>query len=209
MRGTFIVFEGPDGSGKSTQARALAERLQAGGVRVLLTREPGGTEIGERLRGIVLDIANATMRPTTEALVYSAARAQLVEDVIRPALELGTCVVCDRFSASTLAYQGGGRGLDRAQLTELQRFTTGGLEPDIQLLLDLPVEQGLRRRYAEGAVNRLDSADLEFHRRVRDFYLKLAAEDPEGWRVVDATGDPDAIATSIGACIVDWLRAHG
>jgi dTMP kinase len=188
--GVFIVLEGPEGAGKSTQARLLAGRLRRDGHDVVLTREPGGTPIAEQVRAILLDQANCAMLPATEALLYSASRAQHVGDVIRPALERGAVVVCDRFADSTLAYQGGGRGLPMEELQAVQRLATGGLAPTLRILVDVPVEVGLWRRFGvEDEVNRLDVAGIEFHRRVRAAYLAMAAEDESSWVIVD--GDDD------------------
>src|SRR5262249_44090333 len=151
-----------EGAGKSTQARLLAIRLKSEGLDVVLTREPGGTPIAEQVRKILLDQANCAMLAETEALLYSAARAQHVGDVIRPALERGAVVVCDRFADSTLAYQGGGRGLSMGDLRAVQRLATGGLTPALRILVDLPVEVGLRRRFgAADEVNRLDVAGVD------------------------------------------------
>ena len=198
MGGVFIVLEGPDGSGKSTQARRLAERLRATGREVLLTREPGGTAIGEEIRTILLDRDNYAMLAETEALLHSAARAQHVGEVIRPALERGCIVVCDRFADSTLAYQGGGRGLPIAELRAVERLATGGLTAHLRLLLDLPVELGLRRRFGAGhEVNRLDLAEIDFHRRVRETYLDLARSDPQRWVVVNASDSIDSVTDQI------------
>jgi dTMP kinase len=203
VSGYFIAFEGPEGSGKSTQARALATALEADGRRVCLTREPGGTAIGEQIRAILLDHANSAMLPETEALLYTAARAQHVGDVIRPALAANEVVVCDRFLDSTLVYQGVGRGLAVDALAAVQRFAIGGLEPDLRVLLDLPVERGLQRRRAGlEEFNRLDAADLAFHERVRRGYLDRARANPTGWVVVDADDDPDVVA----ARVVDAVR---
>jgi dTMP kinase len=188
VSGIFIAFEGPEGSGKSTQARLLANRIMAQGRDVVLTREPGGTPIAEQVRTILLDRANCAMLPETEALLYSAARAQHVGDVIRPALERGAVVICDRFADSTLAYQGGGRGLSIDDLRTIQRLATGGLMPTLRILVDVPVEIGLRRRFdVEDEINRLDVAGLEFHQRVRAAYLAMAAQDATSWIVVDGT----------------------
>ncbi|MCS7041134.1 MAG: dTMP kinase, partial [Caldilineales bacterium] len=147
----FITFEGPDGSGKSTQIKLLAERLQAEGHNVLLTREPGGTEIGEQIRAVLHDLKNRAMHPRTELLLYSAARAQLVEQVIRPHLAAGGLILSDRYYDSTLAYQGYGHGLDLTALRQITTFATGGLTPDLTLFLDLDAELGLRRRQANAA----------------------------------------------------------
>ena len=198
MHGVFIVFEGPEGSGKSTQARLLAERLTAEGRSVVLTREPGGTPIAEQVRTILLDPANCAMLPEAEALLYSAARAQHVGDVIRPELERGAVVICDRFADSTLAYQGGGRGLSIDDLRTIQRFATGGLTPTLRILVDVPVEVGLRRRFGvEAEVNRLDVAGAEFHERVRASYLAMAAQDEASWVVVDGDDTVEAVEERI------------
>jgi dTMP kinase len=198
VEGIFIVFEGPEGSGKSTQARLLANRLRAGKRGVVLTREPGGTPIAEQVRTILLDRTNCAMLPETEALLYSAARAQHVGDVIRPALERGEVVICDRFADSTIAYQGGGRGLSIDDLRAIQRLATGGLTPTLRILVDVPVEIGLRRRFGVAAeVNRLDVAGVEFHERVRAAYLALAAEDPTTWAVVNGDGTVEEVEERI------------
>jgi dTMP kinase len=197
VSGIFIVFEGPEGSGKTTQARRLATRVSAQGRDVVLTREPGGTPIGEQVRTILLDQTNCAMLPETEALLYSAARAQHVGDVIRPALERGAVVICDRFADSTLAYQGGGRGLSMDDLRAIQRLATGGLTPTLRILVDLPVEVGLRRRFGvEDEVNRLDVAGIEFHRRVRSAYLEMAALD-QSWIVIDGDDSVDVVEERI------------
>jgi len=198
VEGIFIVFEGPEGSGKSTQARLLANLLKSEVREVVLTREPGGTPIAEQVRTILLDQANCAMLPETEALLYSAARAQHVGDVIRPALERGAVVICDRFADSTLAYQGGGRGLSIDDLRTIQRLATGGLTPTLRILVDVPVEVGLRRRFGvEAEVNRLDVAGVEFHERVRAAYLRMAVEDPSTWAVVDGEGTVDEVEERI------------
>jgi dTMP kinase len=206
--GYFVVLEGPEGSGKSTQARLLAEAIRAAGYDPLVTREPGGTAIGEQVRRILLDPENCAMLAETEALLIAAARAQHVAEVIRPALESGQVVVCDRYVDSTLAYQGGGRGLPRAALEGVQVFATGGLVPDLRVLLDLPVEQGLARRLGgPDEVNRLDLADVEFHRRVRAAYLELAAADPAGWVVVDAARPVALVSRAVSQVVLGRLPA--
>ena len=206
MPGTFLVLEGPEGSGKSTQARRLAEVLRQDGWSVVVTREPGGTAIGEQIRRVLLDPGNCAMLAETEALLISAARAQHVAEVIRPALAEGNIVVCDRYVDSTLAYQGGGRGLAIEPLLAVQRFATGGLAPDRRVLLDLPVEVGLERRLkGAGEVNRLDLAELSFHHRVRETYLRLAAEDPAGWSVVEADRPADEVARRVYETVLPLL----
>jgi len=186
----FITFEGPDGSGKSTQLQQLAAWLRGRGVDVLPTREPGGTPIGDRIRTILLDPACMEMADEAEVLLYSAARAQHVVEVIRPHLSRGGVVLCDRFADSTLAYQGHGRGLSLPTLATITQFATGGLIPDLVVYLDLDVESGLRRKqvHAENDAsqwNRLELAARAFHERVRAGYLQMAAAAPERWLVVD------------------------
>lgn len=213
--GLFITLEGPDGSGKSTQAVRLADALASRGARVTLTREPGGTAVGERIRAVVLAYRDASHAPATDALLFSAARAQLVEEVIRPALAGGAVVVCDRYADSTLAYQGYGGGLDVDALRDLQRLATGGLQPDLTLLLDLPVDAGLARRAhgPDAEVTRFEAGvafDRAFHERVRAGYLQLAAREPTRWQVVDADRDPDAVAADLleraEGVVAAWMR---
>jgi len=183
----FITFEGSEGSGKTTQMRLFLDWLQAQGYRVLATREPGGTAIGDRIRAILLDPTHTDMAAETEILLYSAARAQIVRQVIRPHLEQGWIVVCDRFFDSTLAYQGYGRGLPLDILQRITTFATGGLTPDLTVYLDLPAEVGLQRKAQTPAEwTRFEAETLAFHRRVRAGYLALAAAEPHRWVVVDA-----------------------
>ncbi|MBC7256373.1 MAG: dTMP kinase [Chloroflexi bacterium] len=196
--GLFIVFEGPEGSGKTTQIRLLGEALKARGRAVLCTREPGGTPIGEQIRQVLHDMRNRAMHPLTEALLYSAARAQHVKEVIGPALERGEIVLCDRFAASTLAYQGYGHGLDLSMLRTLAEWATGGLQPDLIIYLDLDVEIGLARKRRDqeagrGEWNRMDEQTLAFHQAVRQGYLEMARQDPAHWLVVDATQPQEVI----------------
>lgn len=187
MTGAFIVLEGPEGAGKSTVARFLVARLREQGREVVATREPGGTEIGERIRGLILAADAHAMLPATEALLYAAARAQHVGEVIRPALARGAVVVCDRFVDSSLAYQGGGRGLPLDEVRAIQWLALDGLEPDLRVLLDLPVAEGLARRFgSDDAPNRLDLADVPFHERVRAAYHDFVRENPGAWVVIDA-----------------------
>lgn len=181
----FITFEGPEGSGKSTQLKLLEEWLSGRGHDVLATREPGGTSISEAVRSILLNPANTAMRPVTEILLFSAARAQIVAQVIRPHMERGGIVLCDRYADSTLAYQGYGRGLDLDTLRAITAFATGGLVPHLTVYLDIAIEDGLRRKSAQ-EWNRLEDQTLTFHRRVRQGYLEMAAAEPERWLVLDA-----------------------
>jgi dTMP kinase len=197
-RGHFVVFEGPEGAGKSTQIRRLADVLERAGHEVILTREPGGTPVGDAIRRVLLGSGDYAMLPETEAFLLSAARAQHVHDVIRPGISRGAVVLCDRFADSSLAYQGGGGGMDEADLRCLERIATGGTVPDVRILLDLPVEEGLARRHRDAeTVNRIDRADLAFHQRVRKAYLQLAELHPGDWIVVDAAGSPDAVFGAI------------
>lgn len=198
---SFIVFEGPEGGGKTTQVRAAAAALRARGVPLTVTREPGGTAIGEQLRAVLLQKSAAAMLPRAEALILFAARAQHVREVLAPALARGEVVLCDRFVGATYAYQGYGRGLPLDELRALQTFAAGAVAPALTILLDLPAEAGLARRVAAGEVNRLDDAGLDFHRRVRDGYLALAAADPGRWTIVDATAAPEAVTERVLAII--------
>ncbi len=187
MPGLFVTFEGGEGSGKSTQVARLAARLRAHALDPLVTREPGGTPLAEGVRALLLDPDRRPV-PLAEALLMVASRAQLVATVIRPALEAGRIVLCDRYADSTLAYQGGGRGLDGTMLAEWNRVATGGLAPRCTLLFDLDPEAGLSRRHrAAGDPNRIDRETMEFHRRVRERYRQLAAAEPARWTVLDAT----------------------
>lgn len=200
-RGRFIVLEGGDGAGKSSVQRELAARLVAGGAGVVVTREPGGTPLGERVREIVL-ARDAVGDPLAELLLFEAARAQLVSSVIRPALERGTTVLCDRFAASSVAYQAYGRGLSRALVEQANALATGGLEPDVVLLLDLPVEVALSRRAAGGASDHFDAETVMFHQRVRAGFLELARESRATWRVLDASAPLADVVDAAYAAVV-------
>ncbi len=186
--GLFITFEGPEGSGKTTQIRLLAAWLRDRACDVLMTREPGGTRIGEAVRSILLDPAHTEMCAEAEILLFSAARAQIVREIIRPHLERGGVALCDRFADSTLAYQGYGRQLDLRTLQGITAFATGGLTPDLTICLDLPVLEGLRRKRGGDLVewNRMERERLEFQERVRGGFLALAAAEPSRWLVLDA-----------------------
>ncbi len=197
-RGRLIALEGIDGSGKSTQARILAEHLGAE-----LTHEPGATALGRDLRALLLTPTRPAPSPRAEALLMAADRAQHVEEVVRPALAEGRWVVTDRYSGSTLAYQGWGRGLDAGPLRTLVTWASGGLEPDLSILVDVEVEAARRRR--EGSSDRLERLDLEFHQRVRDGYLALAAADSEHWAVVDGAGTVAEVADLVAGAVASRL----
>jgi dTMP kinase len=184
----FITLEGPDGSGKTSHVKPLAGWLEGLGYHVHTAREPGGTVISEQVRSVLHDLKNTEMHPHTETLLYQAARAQIVEQVLRPKLADGWIVLCDRYADSTLAYQGYGHQQDLDEVRALVHYATGGLLPDLTLLLDVDAETGLRRRQKGGGEwNRLDAYDLEFHRRVREGYLELVKQEPGRWVEVDAT----------------------
>lgn len=197
----FVTLEGPEGGGKSTQAQRLTDHLKNRGQDVLFTREPGGTEIGDQIRRIILSLENKSMSPEAEFLLFSASRAQVVRELIRPHLERGGVVVCDRFYDSSLAYQGFGHELDLELLQTITGFITGGLVPDLTLLLDLTSELGLERRKQDGRWNRLDDYDLAFHERVRAGYLQLADAEPERWVRIDAAQTEDEIQSQIRAAV--------
>ncbi len=189
----FITLEGPEGGGKSTQAKRLVNHLQAQGYEVLFTREPGGTEIGDQIRQVIMSLENKSMSPEAEFLLFSASRAQVVRELIEPQLERGGLVVCDRFYDSSLAYQGYGHELDLELLRTITGFVSGGLVPDLTFLLDLTSELGLERRKQDGRWNRLDDYDLAFHERVREGYHRLAELDPDRWVQIDAAQTEDEI----------------
>ena len=206
--GFFITFEGPEGGGKSTQIHRLAERLAADGYVVWTTREPGGTRAGETIRPLVLGGTVPSLSPLTEALLFGAARAQLVDEVIKPRIERGEIVLCDRYADSTLAYQGYGRGLDLAFLRRLQAEVTSGLQPQLTLLLQLPVETGLAR-IPSTVQDRLDRETVAFHQRVSAGYRQMALEEPDRWRQVDASALPDEVAASIFEHVTRALQQAG
>lgn len=202
----FITLEGPDGSGKTSQVLALGEFLEGEGYPVLTTREPGGTEIGDQIRAVLFNLKNTAMRPSTETLLFLASRAQLVEEVILPHLESGGVVLGDRYADSTLAYQGYGHGNDLEQLRCLLEFATGGLKPDLTLLFDLDIEEGLRRRAGGGNWNRLDAYGLEFHQRVRDGYHQLVKQEPERWVIVNAQQPPENVQAAVREIVMKRLK---
>ena len=193
----FITFEGPDGSGKTTQISPLSDYLIQNGYSVLITREPGGTVIGDQIRQVLSDLKNTGMHPRSETLLFLAARAQLVEQIIKPHLEKGFIVLCDRYADSTMAYQGYGHQNDLDQIKNLINFATGGLKPDLTLLFDMDVEEGLQRKAHGIEWNRLDAYSLEFHQRVRKGYHILAESDPERWVKIEAGQSPEIIQVAI------------
>jgi dTMP kinase len=197
-RGWFVTLEGPEGSGKTTQASRLADAARAAGVPAVLTREPGGTRIGDAIRSVVLqaDSDSAPIAPRTEALLFNASRAQLVADVVAPALAGGGLIICARYADSTVAYQGYGLGLDVGDLRALEAFATEGCVPDLTILLDLPVAAGLARKGVE-ETTRFEGLDLAFHERVRAGFLAIAAQEPSRFRVVDASQSADAVFADV------------
>ena len=190
----FITLEGPEGSGKTSQLPALAEFLRGKGYDVLVTREPGGTSVGDQIREVLMNMKNVSIVPQTEILLFQAARAQHVAEILRPALDEGKIVICDRFGDSTLAYQGYGHQTDIRTLQYLIHFATGGLTPDLTLLLDIPVDQGFERKIKNDSEwNRLDAYAKAFHERVRQGYLELARDEPERWQIIDASQSKDQV----------------
>jgi dTMP kinase len=209
--GFFITFEGIEGCGKTTQLRLLMERLQAAGEKVTATREPGGCPIADQMRAILLDAGNSAITPLSELLLYAAARAQHVQEVIAPALERGEIVLCDRFTDATVAYQGHGRGLDLATIAQLNQLATGGTDPALTLLIDCPVEIGLGRALARieagsGArEERFELESIQFHQRVRQGYLGLADAFPERFIVIDGSGGVAETENLVNAALADRI----
>ena len=202
----FITLEGPEGSGKTSQLPKLAEYIHQRGFDILTTREPGGTSISEQIRTVLHNLENKEMNPRTEILLFQASRAQLVEQVIRPHLNKGGVVLSDRYSDSTLAYQGYGHQIDIESLKVLVTFATGGLKPDLTILLDVDVETGLRRKELKGEWNRLDAYDLDFHQRVRRGYLNLVKAEPERWVVIDASQSPTKVQDEMRWVVAERLN---
>ena len=212
MAGTFITFEGIDGSGKSTQLRLLAQFLKQSGCDVLTTREPGGTPVGNRLRAALLD-AQEEVDPLTELLVFAADRAQHVRRVLRPALESGEVIFSDRYADATTAYQGAGRGFSPELISEIIDLATEGLKPDLTLLFDLPVEESVartrRRINGKHQGDRLDAENAEFHTRVRNAYLQLAKAEPERVRIIDTNGPVELTHQRVKEIVVPFLASRG
>lgn len=212
MKGRFITFEGPDGAGKTTQMRMLGKRLEAMGREIVYTREPGGTRISEEIRRILLDPTYKEMVDRTEALLYAAARAQHVEELIRPALVSGKIVLCDRFTDSTVAYQGYGRGIDISFLHELNTMAVAGETPDLTIILDLDPAEGLNRISQKRAValgkgkDRIEQEDIDFHQKVRTGFHRLAAADPGRCKMISASTDRDALSETIWRLVKEVLE---
>ncbi|AZC23562.1 dTMP kinase [Pseudomonas sessilinigenes] len=210
MTGLFITLEGPEGAGKSTNREYLAERLRAAGIEVVLTREPGGTPLAERIRDVLLTPADEVMNSDTELLLVFAARAQHLATVIRPALARGAVVLCDRFTDSTYAYQGAGRGLSLERIEALEDFVQGELRPDLTLVFDLPVEVGLARASARGRLDRFELEGQAFFQKVREAFLKRAAGAPQRYFLVDAAQPLAQVQQSLDALLPRLLeRARG
>jgi dTMP kinase len=207
----FITLEGSDGAGKTTQATLLVERLREDERQVVAVREPGGTELGDAVRGLLLNRQGDEIDPRSEALLFAACRAQLVRRVIRPALERGAIVVADRFADSTLAYQGCGRGLPQSDLESLIRFATGGLAPDLTILVDVPADVGIARRMGDKPENwtRFETEDRAFHERVRQSFRDLAAREPSRWVVVNGVQETEAVASEVWDAVVTRLGSSG
>ncbi|MFI8979841.1 dTMP kinase [Ectopseudomonas khazarica] len=208
MTGLFITLEGPEGAGKSTNREYLAERLREQGVDVLLTREPGGTPLAERIRELLLAPSDEPMAADTELLLVFAARAQHLQQVIRPALARGSVVLCDRFTDATYAYQGGGRGLSTERIAQLEQFVQGELRPDLTLIFDLPVEVGLARAAARGRLDRFEQEQRSFFESVRHAYLARAEQSPQRYRVLDAGKSLAQVQADIDALLPSLLEAY-
>jgi len=207
VTGLFITLEGPEGAGKSTNREYLAERLREQGIDVLLTRQPGGTPLAERIRELLLDPSDEPMAADTELLLVFAARAQHLQQVIRPALAKGSVVLCDRFTDATYAYQGGGRGLSIERIAQLEQFVQGELRPDLTLIFDLPVEIGLARAAARGRLDRFEQEGRGFFEAVRQAYLQRAEQAPQRYRVLDAGQTLAQVQADIDALLPSLLEA--
>jgi dTMP kinase len=202
----FITFEGPEGSGKSSLIPKLTKTLIEAGFEVVQTREPGGTAIGDQIRDTLLSLKNEEMHPVTETLLFQASRAQHVNQIIKPALADGKVVLCDRYADSTMAYQGYGHQRDLETIAQLIAYATSNLKPDLTILLDLDVEMGLKRRSGDSDNwNRLDAKELAFHKRVREGYLQMVADEPDRWVVVDASRSLDEVLHEVGNIVLQKL----
>ncbi len=208
MKGLFITFEGIEGSGKSTQMIRLATHLSKQGYPVITTREPGGTPFGEQIRKVLLSLNTHQLYPRTELFLYLASRVQHLEEIILPSINAGKIVLCDRFSDATVAYQGFGRGLSRTFVKEAVTYAVQGLRPDLTLLMDLDVKNGLSRIEGRGVVNRLDQESLKFHQRVREGYLKLARAENRRIRIIDASENIEAVVSAIQKASSRVLKSY-
>lgn len=202
----FITLEGPEGSGKTSHIPPLVEYLREKGYVVFPTREPGGTLIGEQIREVIHDLKNVEMHPRTETLLYQAARAQIVEQIFKPRLKAGEIVISDRYYDSTIAYQGYGHQQDLEQVRALVKYATGGLVPDLTVLLDVDVEEGLRRKKKDNEWNRLDAYTIEFHQRVRAGYLEMVKAEPKRWIVIDAGQEWETVQEELKMAIQGRLK---
>ena len=202
----FLTLEGPEGSGKTSHIPYLVEYLRERGHIVFPTREPGGTSIGEQIREVIHDLKNVEMHPRTETLLYQAARAQIVEQVIKPRLADGEIVISDRYYDSTIAYQGYGHQQDLEQVRALVKYATGGLTPDLTVLLDVDIEEGLRRKKKDNEWNRLDAYTVEFHQRVRKGYHEMVKAEPQRWKVVDAGQKWDDVQDDLRKTIMEFIN---
>jgi dTMP kinase len=208
MRGRFITLEGSEGSGKSTNLAFIHQQLQAAGLEVLLTREPGGTPLSEQIRELLLDHRQQAMHIDTELLLMFAARAQHINEVILPALERGQWVLCDRFTDATYAYQGAGRGIDEGRIAQLEQWVQGDLRPDLTFFLDLPVSQGLARASERGEPDRFEREKIDFFERVRQGYLAQAERHTQRYRLVDASQSLEQVQAQLTQLISDYLKAQ-
>lgn len=208
QKGTFISFEGIEGTGKTIQSRLLCEHLMKKGYKVILTEEPGGTRIGLKIRDLLLSTENREITPVAELLLYNASRSQHIKEVILPAINDSSVVITDRFSDSTVAYQGFGRRIDLGYIDFIERIVTEGLKPDITLLLDLDVETGLMRNKGINKTDRLELEDVEFHKRVRDGYLEIAAKEPERIKLIDASGSIEEIHSKVINIVTNLISSR-
>ncbi len=206
MSGRFVTVEGGEGAGKTTQIAFVREYLERRGCRVMATREPGGTPLGEEIRALLLGHRHEGMTPAAETLLMFAARAEHLEQLVRPVLATGGWVLCDRFTDATYAYQGGGRGLPLARIAVLEAWVQGELCPDLTLLLDVPVAVGLARAGRRGAADRFEREDMEFFERVRAAYLKRASQDPDRYRIIDAGRPVEAVRAEVERVLAEWLE---
>lgn len=206
MRGRFITLEGSEGSGKSTNLAYIHQQLQQSGIDVVLTREPGGTPLGEQIRELLLDHKQSAMSSDTELLLMFAARSQHLHELILPALEAGKWVLCDRFTDATYAYQGAGRGISPQRIGVLEEWVQGALRPDLTFFLDLPVAQGLARAGERSTPDRFEREQIDFFERVRQGYLEQAEREPQRYRVIDASVSLDQVQAQLDRVIVDYLR---